>query len=110
MVDPEDESPEGAARRELLEETGFAAETWIQIGTVDPNPAIQSNRCHTFLAAGARQVSAPAPDENEEIAVKLVPVADVPELVSAGRIDHALVVAALYWWELHERTPTTSRI
>ena len=44
MVDAEDPSPEAAARRELLEETGFASEDWRLIGTVDPNPAIQSNR------------------------------------------------------------------
>src|SRR3954471_12039120 len=61
MVDLGDATPEVAARRELLEETGYSADRWAHIGTVDPNPAIQSNRCHTFLAEGARQVAAPAP-------------------------------------------------
>jgi 8-oxo-dGTP pyrophosphatase MutT (NUDIX family) len=100
MVDPEDGGPEAAARRELLEETGFAAERWTHIGTVDPNPAIQANRCYTYWAEGARRVAAPAPDGNEEIRVVLEPASSVHDVIRAGRIEHALVVAALYWWEL----------
>jgi 8-oxo-dGTP pyrophosphatase MutT (NUDIX family) len=101
MVDP-GEGPEAAARRELLEETGYAAERWAHIGTVDPNPAIQSNRCHTFLADGARRVAEPTPEGNEEIVVSLEPADRIPELVRSGRIGHALVVAAFYWWSLAE--------
>jgi 8-oxo-dGTP pyrophosphatase MutT (NUDIX family) len=102
MVDPEDATPEAAARRELLEETGFVSEQWAHIGTVDPNPAIQSNRCFTFLASEARLVADPAPDGTEEIRVLVVPEREVPELVRAGRIEHALVVAAFYLWSLAE--------
>jgi ADP-ribose diphosphatase len=100
MVDATDESPEAAARRELLEETGYAADRWRHIGTVDPNPAIQSNRCHTFLAEGARRIAEPAPEGNEEIRVLVEPADSVPDFVRSGRIDHALVVAAFYWWSL----------
>lgn len=100
MIDAEDATPEIAGRRELLEETGFASERWRHIGTVDPNPAIQSNRCFTFLALDAEQIAEPTPDGNEEIRVVVEPVSNIRALVSAGRIDHALVVAALYWWEL----------
>ena len=100
MVDPEDATPEAAARRELLEETGFASDDWRLIGTVDPNPAIQSNRCYTFLAAGARQVAAPTPDGLEELRLVLEPASQVAGLLRSGRIEHALVVAALMWWHL----------
>ena len=100
MIDAEDATAEHAGRRELLEETGYATERWMHIGTVDPNPAIQSNRCHTFLALDVEQIADPSPDGNEELRLVLEPVSRIRSLVAEGRIDHALVVAALYWWEI----------
>jgi 8-oxo-dGTP pyrophosphatase MutT (NUDIX family) len=98
MVDP-GETPAEAARRELLEETGFVADEWVALGVVEPNPATQSNRCHTFLARNARKLCNPAPDKHEEIEVQLQPAARVFELTREGRIVHALVIAALFWWQ-----------
>jgi 8-oxo-dGTP pyrophosphatase MutT (NUDIX family) len=99
IVDP-GETPAEAATRELLEETGYRAERVEPIGWVNPNPALFENRCHTFLAPGAAPV---APIQNtglEETSVELVPLAEIPELLRKGSISHALVVAALYWYEL----------
>ncbi len=99
MIDPDDVSPEAAARRELLEETGYASDRWALLGAVDPNPAIQSNRCFLFLARDARRVAEPAPDGNEELNVHVVTTVEIPELVREGRITHALVLAAFaHWW------------
>lgn len=95
VMDP-GETPETAARRELLEETGYTAEQFIPLGTVDPNPAIQSNSCQTFLAAGVRQEQAPAPDEAEEIRIEHVSLTQIGTLVRTGRIRHALVVVAFH--------------
>lgn len=89
------ESAEEAARRELLEETGFEAETFEAIGCVEPNPAIQSNRCTTFLARGCRLVQAPAFDTTEECGLVQVPATEVAMLVREGVISHAIVLAAL---------------
>lgn len=93
------ESPLEAAHRELLEETGYEAETIEQIGVVAPNPAIQNNRCYTFLARNVREVRKPRLDAMEDIAVELVDPADVPGLIAAGMINHGLVVGAFYFWE-----------
>ena len=95
MCDP-GEDPATAARRELLEETGFAASTITRLGSVHPNPAIQSNRCHSFLATGLIREAAPKPDANEGFEEQLVPLADIPGLITSGGITHALVVAAFY--------------
>jgi len=97
-VDLRDEGPLHAARRELLEETGHAADSWTELGFVHPNPAIQSNRCWTFLAEGCRRVAAPKFDPGEDIEVVLAPAASVDDLVRRGEIDHALVLAALQLW------------
>lgn len=102
MVDA-GEDAEQAARRELLEETGYRAESWERIGLLHPNPAFQNNRCTTFLALGCELVAAPSFDLTEDISVELVPVDELPELVASGRITHSLVVGALYWFLYEKR-------
>ncbi|HSG16845.1 MAG TPA: NUDIX hydrolase [Anaerolineae bacterium] len=98
MVDESDESPMVSARRELLEETGYAADELIHIGTVTPNPAILNNRCHTFLARNARLVSVPHMDGSEDIQTDLVDAGEIPGLIMSGQINHALVIAAFYFY------------
>ncbi len=92
------ENPAGAAVRELLEETGYAGGAPEHLGTVDTNPAILSNRCHTYLIEGCARVADPDPDPGEDIEVVTMPAADVDAAVADGRITHSLVVCALSWW------------
>ena len=96
IVDPGD-TPQGAAVRELLEETGYQSEDWAQIGEVNPNPAIFGNRCFTFLARNVKKVADPKPDQAEDIETILVSLADIPDLVRQGKIDHAIVLAAFHF-------------
>lgn len=103
MVDEKDGSPFEAARRELLEETGYAAEELVHIGTVTPNPAILNNRCHTFLAQNVRRVTSPQLDGSEDIELELVPGSAIPEMITSGQITHALVIAAFYFFERSRR-------
>ena len=100
MVDPEDASPLVAARREMVEESGFDSDHIDPLGVVHPNPAIQNNRCHTFVAYDVVRRHAPVFDSTEETEVVLVPLANVPELIRDGRITHALVITAFHWLAL----------
>jgi len=93
MVDPE-EDPAVAARRELLEETGYDAEVIRNLGEVWPNPAIQDNLCHFYLAENACRVAEPRPDPFEQFEIELVPLKDIPELIATGKIRHSLVITA----------------
>lgn len=94
MVDPSDDGPEAAAGRELLEETGYEAGRLRHLGSIAPNPAIQSNRCHSFVATELSFRGAQDLDGTEEIEVTSVPLVEVPRLIEGGTITHSLVVVA----------------
>jgi 8-oxo-dGTP pyrophosphatase MutT (NUDIX family) len=101
MVDPEDASPAAAAARELREETGFVARELVELGALAPNPAVQDNRIHSFLARDVRRHGEPTLDGAEDIAVELVPMNAIPGLIARGEIVHSLVVAAFYLLAQH---------
>ena len=93
------ENPIEAGLRELREETGFTGTRARLLGTVNPNPAIQSNRCHFILVEDAVQSAALEWDADEEIEVTTVPVDEVLAHARAGGITHALVLSALFFLE-----------
>lgn len=94
VIDP-GEASEDAARRELLEETGFTAPRWTYLGVVEPNPAFHDNLCHHWLAEGAELTGDTAPDPGEDIAVAVLTADEIRAEVRSGRMRHSLVISAL---------------
>jgi len=99
LVEGQD-TPEEAARRELCEETGYQASEMISLGNVLPNPAIQNNRCYTFLAKDVYLAGEQQLDEMEDIEVLLKPFTQIPRLIREGEINHSLVLAAFFKYYL----------
>ncbi len=90
-----DELPLEGARRELQEETGLTGSVWHDLGSLPPNPALQTNRCHFFLLLDAQYTSPTDFDPDEEILVEEIPLSQLPEIISSGGIQNAIVVAAV---------------
>ena len=101
MVD-EGEDFELAARRELLEETGYSSDKFILLGKSRPNPAIQNNWIYHFAALNAEKTHDTTFDEHESVVTKLFKLSQIKSLISEGKITHSLVVAAFYYLELNK--------
>ena len=95
IIDP-GEDPVLAVHRELLEETGYAAEMILPLGSLSPNPAMMTNHFHAFIAEGCRQVRPQSLDEHEDIEVLLIPEREAIDLVGGEDMGHALMTAALF--------------
>lgn len=99
LVEP-GEDPATAAKRELLEETGFEGKV-IKIGEASPNPALHPFKCHMFLALDVKQKGAQKLDPNEIIDLQYIPLADIPAYIRTGKINHSLVMNAFYYARLY---------
>ena len=97
MVD-EEEDPKVAALRELSEETGYTSSEVIEIGKVEPNPALMSNHTYSYLALNASKTEDQKLDGMEDIEVLKKPIDEIPLLIEKGEIEHALVICAFYFY------------
>ena len=89
------EDPQIGGRRELRDETGYEAREWVHCGHVYPNPALQNNRLHTYLALGCKKVGEQILDPFEDLKVRLMPISDVAAAFERGEFKHSLVAMSL---------------
>ena len=91
----EGEKPEAAARRELLEETGYSGGEWEPLGSLASSPSLKDNWAYLFLARGVEETSPPDPDEHELVETVKASMKELPELIRAGEIVSSSGVAAI---------------
>ena len=89
----DDDSPLATARRELLEETGFEAREWRDLGRLNVSSAKATTRAYPFLATNTQRVGEPKLDENEDIEVALVKIPDLLDLISTGAVRDSNSIA-----------------
>lgn len=90
------EAPLEAARRELLEETGYAGGEWEEFMVISQNPGSTDNLTHCFLARGVEKVTGQHLDATEDIAVKLLTREEVKEMLMSDRVKQSLMAAPLW--------------
>ena len=91
-----DESPLAAAKRELLEETGYGKGDWQLFMISSPNTNSMTNHCYTFLATDVEKINSPITEDTEDIKVLLFPKEQVKKLIGQNKIFEGVMVAPLW--------------
>ena len=92
----EDQDTEAAAKRELLEETGYVPGSIELIAEHYPNPALMSNSLFTYFATGCKRYSEQKLDPFEDIEILKAPVAKLSDYIKSGEFNHSLMLASLF--------------
>ena len=96
-VDDTDISLEDAAKREVLEETGYAFEKYEYLGKISANPSTNNNIMHMYLATNGKKVQEQQLDHNEEIEVYLFTIDEVKQMLKDNIILQAMHATCLFY-------------
>ena len=96
-IDP-GEKPLPAAKRELLEETGYTATRWKRILTFYASPGFVAETMSVYLATGLRAGTA-QPEDDERIQLRMLPLSAALRMVLNGTIRDAKTISSILWLE-----------
>jgi 8-oxo-dGTP pyrophosphatase MutT (NUDIX family) len=92
------------ARRELAEETGYAATAWRELCRFSLSNSVTDERGVLFLATGLRPGPA-TPEPTEDLAVRWVTLGEALAEIDAGMIHDIMTIAGITRYALEPRTP-----
>jgi ADP-ribose diphosphatase len=101
VQDGKSENELSAAKRELLEETGFTAARWKRILTFYASPGFVAETMSIYLATGLRPGIA-QPEEDEVIETKFFPLSTATRMVMAGLIHDGKTISGVLWLSQHQ--------
>lgn len=94
-IEPSDAGPLEAARRELVEETGYSG-TFTLVGKTSPNPATHTNYIYTYLVTNPVRVGKPKQDPAEKISYKFMNLKSVLKFIDQNKFAQALHINSLF--------------
>ncbi len=96
-VDDTDANLEDAIVRELKEETGYTFSSFEYLGKTCANPSTNNNWMHIFLARGGELIGDQHLDDNEDIEIHLVSIAELKNLLTTNQIIQSMHVTACFY-------------
>jgi len=93
----EGEDPAEAARRELLEETGYSFTSIAYVCTLYANPATSGNLTYTYVLRGGKKVQEQQLDSSEDIEVVIMGIEEAKQFLFDNKIGQALHASALFY-------------
>lgn len=96
VCDDTDNTPLEAARRELLEETGYGNGNWSLLTTISANPGTHTNLCSCYLAVDVEKITEQHLEETEDLEVELLSIKDVKQILIDDAIKQAMHTTPLW--------------
>ena len=96
-VDP-GEKPLEAAKRELVEETGYRAARWKKLVSFFPSPGFVSEKMTVFLATGLTPGPA-QPMDDERIETRWFPAQQIERMIRANKIQDGKTIVGYFVWK-----------
>ena len=103
MVEKNDSDPLHAARRELLEETGYESDNWTYIGSVAENTSKLTNRAHLYIAENCIKTSEQKTDQTESISIYITDFSEAVEMVMNREIISGITAYGILYAETRNR-------
>ena len=97
IMDPGETNPLEAAKRELLEETGYSCKEIVETAIIAPNPATANNVMYCYLATGCELTHEQSFDEHEELEVILVTMEELKTMLRENKILQSLHTTSMFY-------------